>query len=374
MNYSMGLRKWALAAFAAGMVSTVASVASAQVMTSADGRVTGFRFTGPASQVSAEDLANAKSRLPIVTGVDLDAGAGIGAQGYGSENHPFTTKGAYSNATTGAPTNLLPFRATGKLYMRFGASWFVCTASAIEKGLLVTAAHCVANFGVGFADEVRYQPARHGANTPYGEWIAAVGWVPTVYIDGTDTCHPAAPGVICANDVAIVTMHTGPAPYAGKHIGEALGRYFYFTNNQGYTNFLGKTAGHITQLGYPVKFDSGLKMIRTDSLGYQEFSINGVAAQYQVLIGSDQTGGSSGGPWVMNFGVNPVSTSSAPSFNQALRVVATTSWGYVGSAFKVQGASRFANNPAFPAPGNTNVKHLIFEACAASPAHCFLGG
>ena len=219
----------------------------------------------------------------------------------------------------------MPFRATGKLWMEFGGSLFVCTASVIEKGLLVTAAHCIQNYGdgaSGAATRVYFQPARHGSTAPfnlrYGQWEATSWIVPTVYFNGTDTCTTT--GIVCENDIAVVVMSTGPSPHTGKEIAQVVGRYGLYVDNTGYTSFLGKTAAQITQLGYPVAFDSGLKMIRTDSLGYQ-------ANPKNVIIGSDQTGGSSGGPWLMNLGQDPSSTSSAPSFNLKNRVVATTSLG-----------------------------------------------
>ncbi len=372
MVYSMGLRTWVAAVVTAGLVSGAASIASAQVPTSADGRVTMFTRSAAPTQMTAADRANAKSRLPMLTDLSQVPGMGdVSSQGYGTGKHPFTTKGAYSNAVTGIPTNSAPMRSTGKLWMRFGSSWFVCTASAIDKGVLVTAAHCVWNYGLGIAgaaDEVEFEPARHGTTAPYdlryGVWTATDWFVPTAYANGTDTCDPQAPGVVCANDLAVVVLNTGPSPYTGKHAAEVLGRYSYYVNNQGYTSFLGKTATQITQFGYPVAFDGGYKMIRTDALGYQE-------APNNVILGSDQTGGSSGGPWIQNFGVDPVSTSSTPSFNARNRVVATTSWGYTSSSIKVQGASRFANNAQFPAPGDWNIKALIGEGCSLFPANCY---
>jgi V8-like Glu-specific endopeptidase len=354
-------------AVAAGLLGGVSTLAGAQVSTSADGRVTSYTPTDAPTQMTADDRANAKSRLPMLTDLSQVPGMGdIASQGYGTGNHPFTTKGAYANAVSGNPTNTAPFRSTGKLWMRFGSSWFVCTASVIDKGVLVTAAHCVWNYGGSAANQVEFEPARHGTTAPYdlryGVWTAATWTVPSVYANGTDTCTVA--GIVCANDIAVVRLNTGPSPHTGKHIAEVVGRYSYYTNNQGYIGFLGKTATQITQLGYPVAFDSGYKMIRTDSLGYQE-------APFNVIIGSDQTGGSSGGPWMQNFGVDPVSASSTPSFNARNRVVATTSWGYVSSSIKLQGASRFANNPAFPAPGDTNIKALISAVCGPFPANCY---
>lgn len=303
--------------------------------------------------------------MPMLTDISQIPGFGsVSSQAYGTLNHPFTTKGAYANPVNGVPTNLFPFRATGKLFMEFGSSLFVCTASVIQKGLVVTAAHCVHNYGqggAGFASRVYFQPSRHSAATPHGQWEATNIIVPSVYVNGTDTCTVS--GVVCANDLAILVMATGPAPHTGKDIAQVTGRYGYYVNGQGYTSFLGKTATQLTALGYPVALDGGLKMIRTDSLGYQE-------APFNVIMGSNQTGGSSGGPWLMNFGQDPVLATTTPSFDARNRIVATTSWGYVSAALKVQGASRFGHNPAYPAPGPTNIKSLIDSGCAVNASKC----
>lgn len=364
MVTSVGTRRLAAAALAASFAIGGGQEALAQSgadsrITSAGPRVSAARALSPAA------AALAKPRMPMLTDasqIPRAVGQTVESQGYGTGAHPFTTKGAYSTAVTGTPVNLVPWRTTGKLFMQFGASTFVCTASVIDKGLLVTAAHCVWDFGVGPADAVWFEPARHGATLHYGQWQALDWYVTTGYANGTDTCEVA--GIVCENDVAVVVLNTGPAPYAGKRIAEVVGRYLYYKNNQGYVSFSGKVATQITQLGYPVAFDGGLKMIRTDSLGYQ-------ATPNNVIIGSDQTGGSSGGPWIMNFGNDPASTSSVPSFNARNRVVGTTSWGYVSSTVKVQGASRFANNTSFPAPGLTNIEALISEACTAYVGSCY---
>lgn len=358
-----------VATAAAGLLAFAAMPALAQqTVSSADGSAVG-RMANPAAVRPTGEVTNAKSRLPMLTDLSQVPGFEKISQGYGTLNHPFTTKGAYSAAANGAPVFINPWRPAGKLYMQFGSSTFVCSASVVNKGILVTAAHCVHNYGqqaAGWADNVWFQPAKHGAGigSRYGEWDALTWYIPTVYYNGTDVCTTT--GVVCENDIAVVVMETGGsvARWAGRDIAQVVSRYGTYHKSIGYTSFQGMTAAQITQLGYPVAFDSGYKMIRTDSLGYQ-------VAPNNVIIGSDQTGGSSGGPWIMNFGQDPASTSSAPSFNARNRVVATTSWGYVSSALKVQGASRFDNNAAFPAPGPSNFESLLNSACTAYPSKCF---
>lgn len=56
-------------------------------------------------------------------------------------------------------------------------------------------------------------------------------------------------------------------------------------------------------------------------------------------IGSLMCGGSSGGPWLVNFGIRPARTATtAGSASNPNIVVGTTSWGYVSTAPKQQGA------------------------------------
>ena len=67
---------------------------------------------------------------------------------------------ADSRFGTGADYASFVTKATGRLRMRFGGSWYVCTASTINRALLVTAAHCVFGYGkktAGWPDIVNGQ-------------------------------------------------------------------------------------------------------------------------------------------------------------------------------------------------------------------------
>jgi hypothetical protein len=55
----------------------------------------------------------------------------------------------YSDSRFTADYYTLGKTRVGKLYMSFGRRWWVCSASVINRALLVTAAHCVCEWGQG---------------------------------------------------------------------------------------------------------------------------------------------------------------------------------------------------------------------------------
>jgi hypothetical protein len=154
---------------------------------------------------------------------------------------------------------------------------------------VVTAAHCVANYGKKtFQSGWQFVPGYSNGSAPYGTWTVAFAYVLTSYYDGTDPC--AQSGVVCQDDVAVLVLN----PQSGKYVGSTVG-WFGYEYGGGFTS-AGLAA--ITQLGYPGGLDSALYMERTDSQAYTSSS-----SSNNHVIGSNQNQGSSGGPWVENFGL-----------------------------------------------------------------------
>jgi V8-like Glu-specific endopeptidase len=275
---------------------------------------------------------------------DLD---GITPQEFGTSNHPFTTNRA--NPKGADVTNKYPFRAAGKLFFNIGNGSYVCSASLIKKGVVVTAAHCVANFGAQqFYSNWQFVPCYNNGVGCAGVWTAAAAIVMTSYFDGSEVC--AVPGVVCPNDVAVIVLN----PQGGVYAGTKTGYYGYGWDGYGYTP--GNIA-QLTQLGYPVALDGGLLMERTDSYGYVDggFSNN-------TVIGSLQTGGSSGGPWLVNLGIPPALSGTSLGAEAARNtVVNVTSWGYTSTLVKQQGASPFTSG---------NIVPLVSAACGFAPSAC----
>jgi hypothetical protein len=169
------------------------------------------------------------------------------------------------------------------------------------------------------------------------------------YYDGTDNCY--VNGVICPDDVAVIILNYMPG--TTNYVGKKTGILGYGYDDYGFT----ADWTHVTQLGYPGGLDNAEFMARNDSHGYSN-----VTYSNNTVIGSNMDGGSSGGPWIINFGKAPVLTGetqgSAPADNT---VVGVTSWGYVDKSYKEQGASPFTSG---------NIVPLVSAACGSVPAAC----
>ena len=141
---------------------------------------------------------------------------GTAPQEFGTSNHPFATNRA--NPAGINITNKYPFRAAGKLFFNIGSTTYLCSASLIKMGVVVTAAHCVALFGAQqFYSNWRFVPAYNNGTAPYGVWTAATAWVMTSYYSGTESC--AVSGVVCPNDVAVIVLNPQGGVYAGAKTG-----------------------------------------------------------------------------------------------------------------------------------------------------------
>ena len=375
------------------------SVAAAQgVETSKDGKAVAYTpasstvsALGSMSRMSSADMDSAKSRLPMLddisqlpnVGMLNQSGSGFTNQAYGAfGGFPFTTRIVAQRPGSSRrtdPVDQKPYSQSGKLFMDFGTGgFFVCSASVIRPGLVLTAAHCVHEFGQGaggFAQQVFFQPARHNDDMPFGTWRAESIIVPGVYLNGTDRCLPGAEGIVCENDIAILVMESQVSEEGvEQEVGDLVGRYGLYQNDQGYTAFGGDgdLAAHLTQIGYPSAGYTGVRMIQNESIAVQDapFALGPDTDYNQVIIGSNMTGGSSGGAWLHNFGKNEGYEGTPPVDDARNRVASVTSWGFVNDSIKIQGGSRFGHNTTFPPGGPTNIRSLINFGCSFGAEKC----
>lgn len=304
-----------------GQIAPKTNEAASRRLTGMSGMVEGGSGSGQMLPTQLLDLATSE-RLS-------QASPEAGSRAYGSAGAPFTTSRVDMAGLQLSKTEY--FRRAGRLFFKVGADTGVCSASLIKPGVVVTAAHCVAEFGSGTGyNSFQYVPAYYKGQAPYGTWSVSNAYVMNSYLNGTADCAQA--GIVCTNDIAVLKL----APQSGKYAGHYTGWFGYAWN--GYGEVEGET--QITQLGYPVSHDGGEMMQRTDAAGkvYAEFSDN-------TLIGSRQTGGSSGGPWLVNFGeVAKLQGTTVGNAGKANVVVGTTSWGPTDPALKFMGASPFTSD------------------------------
>lgn len=271
----------------------------------------------------------------------IDLGLGFGAVPYTTTR--LNLKGVKLN-------RIYPFRAAGRLIFQTPQGLALCSGSLIKPGVVVTAAHCVSEFGSGgFYTNFQFAPGYHDGDAPYGVWNVSKVFAKQSYLDGTDSC--AVPGIVCKNDVAVLLL----TPQSSAYPGTSSGFLAYGYNGYGFTP---NGAAHFTQLGYPASHDGGQMMQRTDSIAVVDS-----ASSNNSVWGSRQTGGSSGGPEVVNLGMKSVLSQGVALGNESKfnTVVGVTSWGFTDQSVKIQGASPFTQ---------TNVKSLVDAACADTPAAC----
>lgn len=274
-----------------------------------------------------------------------DAG-GVQPEDFGSSKQVFTTSRAGIEQLR--PERGFPFSAVGRMFLTsdFGTSW--CSASMIQPGLLLTAAHCVASFGENrFYADIEFVPAYSSGRAPFGTWMADRVLVTPAYFNGTSLCSVS--GVVCEDDMAIVILKDK----GGRFVGQATGWLGVAWDGEG---FNASNEALITQFGYPGGLDQGEIMQRTDSQGFTS-----AVDTDNTVIGSFMDGGSSGGPWVVDWGIAPDASRFLGKQAPRNRVVGVTSWGYVFPTIKQQGAAPFLS---------TNIVPLAQAACNARPAAC----
>ena len=335
------------------------------------------RLAAPADRDIRVDTAP-DARL---SGASRSRAAAASARAFGSFGIPYTSvrvqdgPAAASASQANRLSTTYPYRTIGRLDFATpdGSSW--CSASLIMRSVLLTAAHCVADFGSndGFFGGWTFRPGFYGpegASTqqeePYGAWNAEYVTVAQTWLNGKDSGVGSARN----NDLAVFIIGKNGS---NQFIGDQVGWMTYGWNNYSFTRSA-KTRNTWTAatatLGYPFNMDFGTIMQRADGPTF----LTNVRNARQMWQGTNFTGGSSGGPWVVNFGfsnanLNDGATPGTASFLNV--VVGVTSWGSSDpNVIKDNYSSQFGQNREFPAAdyggyGAGNIGALLQTLCTA---------
>lgn len=301
----------------------------------ANGSVSAINVAGSVGGADARHLREERSSSLVSSVQGTEAESDVAPQAVGTGARHFTSTRTYpNNSDTTYPT-----RTVGKLYFRDPATNlnYVCSGSMIKKGVVLTSGHCIHNGSNRFYTDFVFRPGLRNLVYPYGTWS---NWV-----QGRTTTAWVTGGGGVPNTADWATIVFGPNA-SNLRIGN-------------YTGWLGYQSAicsgrHQTTVGYPQNLDSGVQMHRSESQANSYGSLN------NCTWGTDMSGGSSGGPVVLNFQQTYTNSSSLPAENNSNRVVATVSWGYTNTAVKVQGGSIV--DAVFGA--------LITNTCTANPTAC----
>jgi len=172
----------------------------------------------------------------------------------------------------------------GKLFFTIPAGNKVCSATVTNRSVIITAGHCISDGNGNWATNLYFCPSYNqgGENTLFGCWAAGAQATTTNWHSGGDPDYDyacavtALTGTVQANKIGNVTGWAGRA-----------------------WNF-GADEPEIT-FGYPQGSPfTGLIIQQTASVDWYEYdyTAGGVKSKF---IGSDLTGGSSGGGWFLSW-------------------------------------------------------------------------
>ncbi len=174
---------------------------------------------------------------------------------------------------------LQPYRTIGKVFFTSGGLNYVCSGSSAGNHAVLTAGHCVSNGAGRYHTNWRFAPRYLNGSTQDGLW--------TAYRLGTFTAWHTA-GNLC-RDVGFAAVGNIGGLTLAQRVG-SLGFAWNQSTNQAWNIF-----------GYPAAAPyNGQYMVQTRANTSRIDSPNG-CTPYTVGTGTNQTGGTSGGPRIINF-------------------------------------------------------------------------
>jgi len=200
------------------------------------------------------------------------------------KRYPFPYTSGYAPSYTSHP-----WRAVGKVFFTQGGSNYVCSAASLRPYIISTAGHCVwdAIGGKGWSYNFIFVPGYNNGNRPYGSWSSYQLWTSNDWYRSASFCKDYAIAVLNKNN--------------GQGIGDVVGYFGYLFNGNQQLSW--------RALGYPAAapFNGQLNYYADSALGVVDSGCGGRCGSSGCTpaalgIGSDATGGTSGGPWIYEWG------------------------------------------------------------------------
>jgi V8-like Glu-specific endopeptidase len=258
----------------------------------------------------------------------------------------FTTTRVFPSVTV----RTYPHSAVAKLFFHDPVAGrdFLCSAETLRPRIVSTAGHCCSHPSTNpneryFMSNWLIVPAYDQGTAPLGMWQPASVRVSNQWFF-SDGSLPNS------QDVCIMSINDQTIFGAVHRIGEVTGWLGYLTNALGFN--------HIDMLGYPSNLDGGERQQKNSAQTFR------VTNQIGFEYGSSMTGGSSGGPWVQDFGVEPNGEVINNLYGYNL-LVGITSYDYMAPNSDVQGSSQLQ-----PASISGGFEDMLITECNAMPGNC----
>lgn len=258
--------------------------------------------------------ADAKATLDMAPEATLDALKLMGLQsvaGPYAYPAPYTRYEIFTGVAHPRTYVLWPYMTIGKLFFRQYGVGYVCSAASAGNRAIITAGHCIHagnNRADGWSTNLVFVPAYKDGNAPLGQWPALnsnlrvmTAW----YVNGNPNGLRRDVGGAILNRNA-----------QGRTLSQVVG-WLGFAWNWGY-------ALHYNAFGYPqaAPFTGQRLFDCQGSYAYYSTGEGPAGAPVTRAIGCDMTGGSSGGPWVWQFGtgnyLNGVNSFHRTGFSQEM--------------------------------------------------------
>jgi V8-like Glu-specific endopeptidase len=241
----------------------------------------------------ATEAEESLERFPLSQGAD-DAQADTTAS-----PDAFNYEMPFNNFRTGINSEY-PYSTMGKLFFTIPsgtsepAGEYVCSAAVVgNQHLVITARHCMFDYVTSkwYSNWIFYPEWKNGKSKSVGGKSGA--WYPEWLITWTSS---STLSLTTGWDIGMMIMHDGTGTGCGGDKGKQLGHY---TGYLGWVYGGSNAQSQWNQFGYPQAppFEGNYLYQNNGATG----AVDPLGTSNIVEVGDPQTGGSSGGPWVIGF-------------------------------------------------------------------------